>query len=43
MTNPIEQRDKKKDKKLLSETVWEDFEKAFGIIAEGAKNEKEPR
>lgn len=32
-----------KKKKPLSEAVWEDFEKAFGLIAEANKNEKEPR
>ena len=32
-------QDKTKDKKPLSEAVWEDFEKAFGLIAEAANNE----
>ena len=35
--------EEEKKKKPLLESVWEDFEIAFGLIAEANKNEKEPR
>ena len=35
----MNEQEKSKEKKPLSEAVWEDFEKAFGLIAEASRNE----
>ena len=35
----MNEQDKTEEKKPLSEAVWEDFERAFGLIAEATSNE----